>query len=224
MLLADDHAVLRDGLRLLLEAQHDIRVIADAANGRDAVRQVVKLCPDVVIMDIAMPELNGIEATRQIREVCPSAQVIILSIYSTSEHIFQALQAGACGYLLKESAGIEVVNAVRAVHAGQRYLSQKISDRVVDDYILQRKAVEAKSPLAHLSPREREILQLVVEGKSSSEIAEVMYLSPKTVETYRSRLMKKLGVSSLSGLFRFAVQHGLTPLEPPVPPSNNSTT
>ncbi len=190
VLLADDHAVLRDGLRLLLEAQHDIRVIADAADGCDAVRQVVKLCPDVVIMDIAMPELNGIEATRQIREVCPSAQVVILSIYSTNEHIFQALQAGARGYLLKESAGVEVINAVRAVHAGQRYLSQKISDRVVDDYILQRKAVEVKSPLAQLSPREREILQLVVEGKSSSEIAEVMYLSPKTVATYRSRLIR----------------------------------
>ena len=224
VLLADDHAVLRDGLRLLLEAQHDIRVIADAANGRDAVRQVVKLCPDVVIMDIAMPELNGIEATRQIREVCPTAQVIILSIYSTSEHIFQALQAGARGYLLKESAGIEVVNAVRAVHAGQRYLSQKISDRVVDDYIMQRKAVEAKSPLVNLSPREREILQLVVEGKSSSEIAEVMYLSTKTVETYRSRLMKKLGVRDITSLIKFAVQQGLTPLEPPVPPFNDSTT
>ena len=224
MLLADDHAVLRDGLRLLLEAQHDIRVIADAANGRDAVRQVVKLCPNVVIMDIAMPELNGIEATRQIREVCPSAQVIILSIYSTSEHIFQALQAGACGYLLKESAGIEVVNAVRAVHAGQRYLSQKISDRVVDDYITQRKAVKAKSPLAHLSPREREILQLVVEGKSSTEIAEVLYLSSKTVDTYRPRLMKKLDISDIPSLVKFAVQYGLTPLERLDSPPNSSTT
>jgi len=224
VLLADDHAVLRDGLRLLLEAQQDIKVIADVANGRDAVRQVRQQCPDVVIMDIAMPELNGIEATRQILEVCPSAQVIILSIYSTNEHIFRALQAGARGYLLKESAGIEVINAVRAVHAGQRYLSQKISDKVVDDYMMQRKAVEAKSPLAHLSPREREILQLVVEGKSSSEIAEVMYLSPKTVETYRSRLMKKLGIRDITSLIKFAIQQGLTPLEPPVPPSTNSTT
>ena len=122
MLLADDHAVLRDGLRLLLETQHDIKVIADAANGRDAVRQVAQLCPDVVIMDIAMPELNGIEATRQIREICPSTHVVILSIYSTKEHIFRALQVGARGYLLKESAGVEVINAVRDVHAGQRYL------------------------------------------------------------------------------------------------------
>jgi len=223
VLLADDHAVLRDGLRLLLEAQHDIKVIADVANGRDAVRQVAQLCPDIVIMDIAMPELNGIEATRQIHEVCPSAQVIILSIYSTSEHIFQALQVGARGYLLKESAGIEVVNAVRAVHAGQRYLSQKISDSVVNEYILQRKVVEVKSPLAYLSPREREILQLVVTGKSSADIAKVLYLSSKTVETYRSRLMKKLEVSDIPGLVKFAIQHGLTPLEPQVPPSANST-
>jgi len=224
VLLADDHAVLRDGLRLLLEAQNDIRVIADAASGRDAVRQVVKLCPDIVIMDIAMPELNGIEATRQIREVCPSARVIILSIYSTSEHIFQALQAGARGYLLKESAGVEVVNAVRAVHAGQRYLHQKISDRVVDDYIMQRKAVEVKSPLAHLSPREREILQLVVEGKSSTDIAEILYLSSKTVDTYRTRLMKKLDVSDIPSLVKFAIQHGLTPLERLDSPPNSSTT
>ena len=224
MLLADDHAVLRDGLRLLLEAQHDIKVVADAANGRDAVRQVVKLCPDVVIMDIAMPELNGIEATRQIREVCPSAQVIILSIYSTSEHIFQALQAGARGYLLKESAGVEVINAVRDAHAGQRYLSRKISDNVIEEYIRRRKAVGESSPLERLNSHEREILQLVVEGKSSSEIANVLYLSSKTVETYRSRLMKKLEVSDIPSLVKFAIQYGLTPLEPPETPSNNSTT
>lgn len=211
--VADDHAVVRDGLRFLLEAQTDIKVIGDAANGRDAVHQVARLCPDVVIVDIAMPDLNGIEATRQICQVCPSAQIIILSMHSTTEHIFQALQAGARGYLLKESAGIEVVNAVRQVHAGHRYLSQKISEKVIDDYVCQRKAAEAEGPLARLSPREREILQLVVEGKSSAEIAGILSLSPKTVETYRSRLMQKLGISDLPGLVKFAIQHGLTPLE-----------
>ncbi len=211
--LADDHAVVRDGLRFLLEAQHDIRVIGDAANGRDAVRQVAQLCPDVVVVDIAMPELNGIEAARQISEVCPPARVIILSMHSTTEHIFRALQVGARGYLLKESAGVEVVNAVRAVHAGRRYLSQKISDQVIDDYVRQREVAAVQSPLARLSPREREVLQLVVEGKSSAEIADVLFLSPKTVETYRSRLMRKLGISDLPGLVKFAIQHGLTPLE-----------
>jgi RNA polymerase sigma factor (sigma-70 family) len=205
--------VVRDGLRFLLEAQQDIQVVGDAADGRDAVRQVAQLCPNVVIVDIAMPELNGIEAARQIAQVCPPARVIILSMHSTTEHIFRALQAGARGYLLKESAGIEVVNAVLAVHAGRRYLSQKISDKVIDDYVQQRQAVETQSPLARLSPREREVLQLVVEGKSSAEVAEILSLSPKTVETYRSRLMQKLGISDLPSLVKFAIRHGLTPLE-----------
>jgi len=211
--LVDDHAVVRDGLRLLLEEQGDIKVIGDAANGREAVQQVEQLRPDVVVMDIAMPELNGIEATRQIREGCPSAQVVVLSMHYTSEHIFRALQAGARGYLLKESAGIEVVNAVRAVHAGQRYLSQKISDKVVDNYVRQREAAETTSPLARLSPRERQILQLVVEGESSAEIASALSLSRKTVETYRSRLMRKLDISDLPSLVKFAIRQGLTTLE-----------
>jgi len=211
--LADDHAVVRDGLRFLLEAQHDIRVVGDAANGRDAVRQVAQLGPDVAVVDIAMPELNGIEAARQITEACPTTWVIILSMHSTTEHIFRALQAGARGYLLKESAGIEVVNAVRAVHAGRRYLSQKISDQVIDDYVRQREAVETQSPLAQLSSREREVLQLVVEGKSSAEVAAILSLSIKTVETYRSRLMHKLGINDLPSLVKFAIQHGITPLE-----------
>ncbi len=211
--LADDHAVVRDGLRALLEAQPDMQVIGDAADGRDTVRQVARLCPDVVILDIAMPELNGIEAAREIAQVSPATQVIILSMHSTAEHIFQALQAGVRGYLLKESAGIEVVNAVRAVHAGQRYLSQKISDTMIGDYMRQRQAAQAKSPLARLSLRERQVLQFVAEGKSSAEIADILSLSLKTVETYRSRLMHKLGISDLPGLVRFAIQHGLTSLE-----------
>jgi len=208
VLIADDHTLVRDGLRALLEADKDIQVVGDAANGRDAVRQAAQLGPDVVIVDIAMPELNGIEALRQIRQVCPSAQVIILSMHSTTEHVFQSLQAGARGYLLKESAGKEVGAAVRAVYAGQRYLSQKISDWALDDYARQREP----GPLERLSPREREILQLVVEAKSSAEIAAILSLSPKTVETYRSRLMDKLGIGDLPGLVKFAIQHGLTPL------------
>jgi DNA-binding NarL/FixJ family response regulator len=211
--LADDHAVVRDGLRFLLEAQQDIEVIGDAANGRDAVHQVAQLHPDVVILDIAMPELNGIEAARQIGEVCPSTQIIMLSMHSTTEHVFRALQAGARGYLLKKSAGIEVVNAVRAVLAGRRYLSQDISDKVFDDYVRQREAVQAKRPLARLSPREREVLQLLVEGKSGAEIAGILFLSPKSVDTYRRRLMQKLGISDLPSLVKFAILHGLTPLE-----------
>ncbi|KPL16976.1 MAG: LuxR family transcriptional regulator [Anaerolineae bacterium SM23_84] len=213
VLLADDHAVLRDGLRVMLEAETDIEVIGDAADGREAVQRAAQLCPDVVVMDIAMPELNGIEAAREIGSLCPSSEIVILSMHSTSEHIFRALQAGARGYLLKESAGAEVVRAVRAVHAGRRYLSERISDGLVDDYVRARQAAEAKTPLTRLSPRESEVLQLVVEGKSSADIAEILCLSPKTVETYRSRLMSKLGIHDLPSLVKFAIQHGLTSLE-----------
>jgi DNA-binding NarL/FixJ family response regulator len=211
--LADDHTVVRDGLRFLLEAQPDIQVIGDAANGRDALRQVAQLCPDVVVMDIAMPELNGIETTRRIVETCPSVRVIILSMHSTSEHVFRALQAGASGFLLKESAGVEVADAVRTVHSGHRYLSTAISDVLIDDYVRQRQAAEAEGPLARLSPREWEVLQLVVEGESNADIADALSLSVKTVETYRSRLMQKLGIGDLPSLVKFAIQHGLTPLE-----------
>jgi len=210
--IADDHTVVRDGLRLLIETQSDMKVVSEASNGREAARQVLHANPDVVIMDLAMPELNGVEATRQIREKCPATKVIILSMHSSSEHIFQALKAGAHGYLLKESAGMEVISAIRVVHSGKRYLSEKIGDVMIDEYIHNREVVETGSPLSKLSTREREILQLVVEGKSSIEIAQTLFISPKTVETYRSRLMQKLGISDLPGLIKFSIQHGITSL------------
>jgi DNA-binding NarL/FixJ family response regulator len=211
--LADDHTVLRDGLRAVLEAQHDIRVVGEATNGREAARRVAELRPDVVVMDIAMPDLNGIEATQQICERCPSVRVIILSMHATREHIRRALQAGARGYLLKDSAGAEVVQAVRAIHAGRRHLSQRVSEQILDEYPRPRGTAQADDPLSLLSPREREVLQLVVEGKTSAEIAQLIFLSPKTVETYRSRVMTKLGVADLPALVKFAIQHGVTQLE-----------
>jgi DNA-binding NarL/FixJ family response regulator len=207
--LADDHAVVRDGLRYMLEAQGEVEIVGEAVNGFEAVREVERLRPDVVVMDIAMPVLNGTEATQRIGEVSSSTQVVILSMYSSAEHIFQAFQAGALGYVLKESAGMEVFEAVQAVAAGRRYLSQKITETVVDDYVRHRKEAVQQTPLQTLSGREREILQFVVEGKTSSEIAEALYLSPKSVETYRSRLMQKLGLENVSGLVRFAMQHGI---------------
>lgn len=210
ILLADDHAVVRDGLRVLLEAQRDLAVVGVAADGREAVRLTLEHQPDVVVMDIAMPDLNGIDAAQQILETAPTTQVIILSMHSTPEHIFRALQAGARGYLLKESAGAEVVTAVRVVHNGQRYLSQKIADAMIDAYIEQR---QVASPLDSLSGREREILQLIVEGKSSAQVAQILSLSIKTIESYRSRLMQKLNINDLPSLVKFAIQHGLTPLE-----------
>lgn len=211
--LVDDHAVLREGLRLLLDMEPDITVVGEAANGRDALRGVTKLHPDVVILDVIMPELNGIDAARQILRDKPTLPILILSMNSNSEHIFRALQAGARGYLLKASAGSEVVEAVRTVYAGQRYLSQDISGVVVDAYIRQREAAEPEDPLAVLSPREVEVLQLMVEGRTQTEIATTLSLSPDTVKTYRSRIRNKLGISDLPGLVKFAIVHGLTSLE-----------
>jgi DNA-binding NarL/FixJ family response regulator len=211
--IADDHAMMREGLRLILEVEGDITVIGDAPDGRQAVREIQRLTPDVVIMDIAMPILNGIEATAQIFNSKTSTRIIILSMHSSKEHIFRALEAGATGYLLKESAGKEMVRAVRAVYSGHRFLSDRISHRVIEDYIHERRADSKESLIKHLSPREREVLQLVVEGQSSAEIARTLFLSPKTVETYRSRLMKKLGIKDLPTLVKFAIQHGMTSLE-----------
>ncbi len=209
--LADDHAVVRDGLRALLNAESDINVVGTAEDGRDAANQVAKLCPDIVIMDIAMPVLNGIDATIEIQTICSTARVIILSMHSTTEHMVRALRAGAYGYLLKESAGVEVVKAVRAVQAGHHYLSPKITDTLIHQ-LLEQPDTTIKSPLTQLSPREREVLQLVVEGKSNAEIAENLSLSIQTVVTYRSRMMSKLDIDDLPSLVRFAIRHGLTPL------------
>ena len=209
--LADDHAVVRDGLRVLLEARGDVVVVGQAGDGRTTVEQVRTLLPDVVIMDIAMPGLNGIEAARQLCESCPAVKVIILSMHGTRQHVIQAMQAGARGYLLKRAAGPEVVAAVRAVQAGRRYLSEGITDIVVNDFIRMTQADEAKDPLSTLSSREREILQLVAEGKPSAEIATTLFLSPKTVHTYRTRIMDKLGIHDSAALVRFAVKRGLTP-------------
>lgn len=213
VLLADDHAVVRDGLRMLLEAQSGLEVVGEAGDGREAVREVARLRPDVVVMDIAMPELNGIEATRMICEAGTPPKVIILSMHFQTEYIFRALQAGAYGYLVKDSVGTEVVDAIRAVHRGSHYLSEGISESVIDDYVRQRGVAKEDDPLLLLSPREREVLQLVVEGRSTLEIAEIAALSPKTVETYRSRLMHKLEITNLPELVKFAIRYGLTSVD-----------
>ncbi len=213
ILLADDHPLVRDGLRLVLETHSDLAIIAEVDNGRAAVREAKTHCPDVVIMDITMPELNGIEATRQIREGCPNSRVIVLSIHASTKHILWALQAGAAGYLLKGSASSEVVKAIRTVYSGGRYLSPKISEQVGEDELRRLESAEVDNPIVLLSPREREVLQMVVEGKSSPEIAETLHLSPKTVETYRYRLMQKLNINDVPGLVKFAIQNGLTPLD-----------
>lgn len=209
--LADDHRIMRDGLRTLIEARPGLRIVGESGDGRATVGDVCRLRPDIVLLDIAMPGLNGIEAAREIRKRCPAVEIVILSMHHTTEHVYRALEAGARGYLLKECAGSEVIEAILAAKAGKRYLSGKISAPEVDAILKRREAGKTLSPLDRLSPREREILQLVVEGKSSAAIARIVFLSPKTVETYRSRLMKKLEVDDLPSLIRYAVANGLTP-------------
>ena len=207
--VADDHAIVREGLVSLLAAQPDIRVVGTAADGRDTVRQVVKLQPEVVVMDISMPQMNGIEAAREIRLRVPQARVVILSMHSSVEHVFHALEAGAAGYLLKESTAREIVEAVRAAHAGRRYLSPKVAEALADGI----SRGSATSPLESLSARERQVLQLVAEGHSSAQIAAALNLSPKSVDTYRSRVMQKLHIGDVAGLIKFAIQHGITSVE-----------
>jgi len=209
--LADDHTIVRDGLRYLLEAHGDIVIAGEASNGRDAVKAVRKLQPDIVIMDILMEDMNGIEATDRICRESPASRVIILSMQSSSESILRALRAGARGYLFKESAGRELIQAIQAVRAGHRYLSAKVSDQVVGAFLKQEEGF--RYPLSVLSRREREVLQLVVEGRTSAEIAGKLFLSVKTIETYRSRLMQKLGIKDIPGLIKFAIQQGITSLD-----------
>lgn len=207
--VADDHALVRDGIVAILESAHDIEVIGIAADGRVAVEQILALSPDVVIIDVSMPELDGISATRQVLAARPKTAVIILSMHSSAQHVFQALEAGARSYLLKESAGSEIAETVRAVHLGRRHLGKRITEIVAEGISNRRR----ESPIDSLSNREREIVKLVADGLSSAEIGRRLNLSPKTVDTYRSRLMQKLQVTDLAGLIKFAILHGLTPLE-----------
>ncbi len=207
--IADDHAVLRDGLRALLETTGDIKVIGEAENGRDAVRFIEEYYPDVALMDISMPELNGIEATKQITKSSSHTKVVILSMHEDPEYVFRAFQAGAFGYLLKESAGRDVVAAVRDAANGKTYVSKPIADMLISTTQV-KKSQDEGSPLECLTIREREILQMVVEGNSNRDISEALSLSVRSVETYRSRIMQKLGVYNVPDLVKLAIRHGIT--------------
>jgi DNA-binding NarL/FixJ family response regulator len=210
VLLLDDHAVVRDGLKALLGAQADIHVVASFGNGADALRYAAESPTDVAILDIALPGLNGIEVARLMHDACPDLHLLMLSMHASPEYVYQAFSAGASGYLLKESAGAEVVAAVRAVHSGQQYLSGKISPQALDDYARER---GGEGPLDALSRRERQILKLIVEGSTSNEVGVLLGISPKSVDTYRSRMMRKLGIGDLATLVKFAIRHGVTSAE-----------
>ena len=213
VLVADDHAIIREGLRVMLGSQPDMEVVGTASNGYEAIQFVDQNEPDVVVIDISMPELNGIEAISRMLPQHPHLKVIVLSIHETKPYVYRTLKAGAKGYLIKETAGLEVVDAVRAVQRGERYLSQRIADLLTDISFRQLETSIDVSPLDALSPREREILQLVAEGRTSQEIGERLSISSKTVDTYRSRLMHKIGVEDVAGLVKFAIQHGVISLE-----------
>jgi DNA-binding NarL/FixJ family response regulator len=210
VLIADDHGVVAEGLRNLVEAQADMKVVALVEDGREAVRSAMEHSPDVVLMDVAMPVLNGTEATRIIRERCPQTRVVMLSAYSDPVHVYRALQAGAAGYIAKKSVAKEVVDAIRTAHEGRHYLSGQLNERLIDHVV--RKAA-SDDPILRLSSRERQVLQMLAEGHSIAEIAVTLSLSPKTVETYRARMMDKLDIRDLANLVRFAIRQGITSLE-----------
>jgi two-component system, NarL family, response regulator NreC len=209
ILLGDDHTVLRHGLRKILEERRDWRVVAEAGNGRDAVREALALTPDVALLDIGMPLLNGIEATRQIVRRAPSVHVLILSMHNDQAYVTQAVQAGARGYLLKESAGAELLEAIAAVAAGKSYFSQAVAQVVFDDYVKTLSAKGITDPYDSLSEREREVLQLVAEGRSSKDIAELLSISPATVETHRAHLLQKLRLHNTVEVVRYAARRGI---------------
>jgi DNA-binding NarL/FixJ family response regulator len=210
VLIADDHGVVAEGLRYVVEAQPDMEVIACVQDGREAVRLALESRPDVVLIDQAMPLLNGTEATHLIRERCPGTHVIVLSMYSDRAHVIGALQAGASGYVVKKSAAREVVEAVRVVREGRRYLSKDVADVVIEEIAGK---TPTDNPLEILSSRERQVLQLLAERHTVADIAAKLSLSPKSVETYRLRLMQKLEIHDVAGLVRFAIQHGITSIE-----------
>jgi DNA-binding NarL/FixJ family response regulator len=208
ILVVDDHGIVRDGIRSLLRRQDGMDVVGLAATGEQAVSAAQRLRPDLIIMDLVLPILNGIDATQRILASLPQTKIIVLSACYTSEYVHRALRAGAHGYVIKEAAGSELVTAVRTVLSGKRYLSPSIAAAFSRD---SPKDSDARSPLERLSTREREVLHRTVEGLSSAQIALQFSLSPKTIDTYRSRLMQKLGVSDRATLIRFAIQHAMAP-------------
>ncbi len=204
ILLADDHAVVRQGFKMILDAQPDMEIVGEAGNGREAIEFAERFRPDIVVMDVAMPELNGIEATRRLAASAPHSRVLALSMHKDSVYVREILRAGARGYLLKDSVADDLVSAVRAVASGEGYISPGVSNSVLDDY---RRHVT--NPIDLLTSREREVLQMLAEGKTNKEIAGILKLSVYTVDAHRGRIMEKLNLHSINELVRFAVRNGL---------------
>ena len=210
VLLVDDHAILREGLRMVLEAQSGITVIGEAENGRQALEMVEELQPDVVVMDIAMPQMNGAEATRQIKRRFPATKVLILTMHENQQYLMQIVNAGAIGCVLKRSAGAELVTAVRAAARGESYFSPSMASMLLEDYRV-RLAHEDGDDVGMFTEREREVLQLVAEGKTNKEISDLLTVSIKTVQTHRAHIMEKLDVHDRTDLVRYAMRKGIIP-------------
>ncbi len=213
VILADDHHLVRQGIRALLENAGDIEVVGEAADGQEAIELVADLTPDVVVMDVAMPRRDGLQATERIRALYVATQVVILSMYSDQTLVRQALRNGAKGYLLKRSLSQELLLAVRAASQGQTYLSPGISGPIVSDFLRLQAEAEEPGAFERLTPREREVLQLVTEGHTNRAIAQILNISVRTVEKHRANLMSKLDIHDLAGLVRFAIKHGLVLLD-----------
>jgi len=209
VLIVDDHTILRAGLRMLLNAHPDIEVVGEASDGNQAVLSAQRLQPDVILMDIAMPECNGIEATRQIKRLLPETRVLVLTMHENEEYLFQVLRAGASGYILKEAADTELVTAIRVVYSGRFYLSPSAQSIMVGDYLQRVRTGEERDSYSALTEREREILKLVAEGYTNNQIAERLTISPKTVDTHRTHIMDKLNLHSRAELVKYAIRRGL---------------
>jgi two-component system, NarL family, response regulator NreC len=209
ILLADDHTILRAGLRMMLNAQPDMEVIGEAQDGKQAINATVHLQPDIVLMDITMPDMNGIEATRQIKRVAPEVKVLVLTMHENDEYVFQALRAGASGYILKEAADTELITALHVLRSGQFYLSPSAQSVIVGDYLQRVHTGEEKDSYNNLTEREKEILKLVAEGYTNNQIAERLVISPKTVDTHRTHVMDKLNLHSRAELVKYAMRRGL---------------
>lgn len=209
IVLADDHMILRKGLRSLLEAEKHVEIVGEGENGNDVVRLADELDPDIIVMDISMPKMNGVEATKRVKTRHPNIKVIILSRHREEEFIFQALNAGADGYLIKESAPSELISAIESVQRGDSYLSPSVSRLVVDEYIKKAKNTELVNKFESLTAREMEILQLLAEGISVKEISANLYISKNTVNSHRTHIMEKLDIHSTAKLIQYAIQKGL---------------
>jgi two-component system response regulator NreC len=209
VLLADDHTILRAGLKMMLNAQPDIEVVGEASDGKQAVAEAQRLQPDVILMDITMPDWNGIEATRQVKRLQPDVRVLVLTMHENEEYLFQVLRAGASGYMLKEVADTELISAIRIVNAGSFYLSSSAQSMMVGDYLQRVRTGEERDSYSDLTEREREILKLVAEGYTNNQIAERLFISPKTVDTHRTHIMDKLNLHSRAELVKYAMRRGL---------------